>query len=220
MRRRSQKSFLVIGLGRFGSSLAMSLTRMGHEVLGVDNDEAIVDALRDEIAEVMLLDASNPRAIMELEVPQYDTCVVATGTSLAESILITMHLKEMGARRLVGKAVSDEHARILERIGADMVVFPEADMGERIAHTLSSKFIVDFFEVAPDVSVMEITAPAVFHHRTLTELSLRPRFGVTILGIRRGGQFAANPAADAAIEPGDELLVMGPDAAIEEMLGS
>jgi len=220
MPRRNRKSFLVIGLGRFGSSLAMELTRLGHEVLGIDRDMAIVEEFRDEIGEVMQMEASNPRAIIELAVGSFDTCIVATGSSLAESILITMHLRDMDAQRVVAKAVSEQHARVLEKVGADIVIFPERDMGRRIAHSLASSHLVDFFEIAPDVSVMEIAPPDSMLHKTLQELELRPRFGITVLGVKRDGQMDTNPLATTRILPGDDLLVMGQEAAVERLLGS
>lgn len=209
---------MVIGMGRFGSSLAIALTNLGHEVLGVDVDMGVVEELRDIVHEVIQLDATNPRALREIGVPDYDACVVGRGEDLGDSISITMNLRDLGASYIIAKAVTERHARVLEKIGADQVVFPERDIGERLAHTLVSPRISDFWELAPNASVLEIEPPPNTHHKTLAELALRPTWGITVLGIRRGEEFMVSPGADSKVLPGDQMVVLGEESSIEDFL--
>jgi trk system potassium uptake protein TrkA len=220
MRRRPQKSFLVIGMGRFGASLAIELTRLGHEVMGVDTDMDVVERFKNVIHEVHQADGCNPRAIEELGVESYHACIVGRGEDLGESITITVNLRDLGAKRIIAKAVTEQHARILTSIGADQVVFPERESGERLAHTLASPRIADFFELAPNVSMIEVDPPAMSHHKSLMDLQLRRRFGITVIGVRRHDEFIANPGPDSVVEPGDRLIVIGGEIEIEEFLAS
>lgn len=220
MRRRQRKSFLVLGLGRFGASVARTLAALGYDVVGVDEELAVLDEVKDVLSDVVQLDATNTRALRDLGIPEFDACIVGKGEELGMSIGITMNLIELGARFVVAKAVTDQHARILERIGAHEVVFPERDMGARLAHTLVSPLISDFFELAPDVSIVEIEAPPSSHGHSLSELELRPRYGITVLGIRRNAEFLASPTAEMVIQPGDRLAILGEESRIEDYLGA
>lgn len=220
MRRRDQRSFLVIGLGRFGRSLAIALTELGNEVMGVDVDMEVIEELKDLIDGVQMCDATNIRALAEVGVDAYDACIVGRGEELGESITITMNLFELGARWVIAKAATSQHARILEKLGVRPhdIVFPERDMGARLAHTLASPMISEFFQLAPNVSVMEVDSPDETHHHNLGELQLRPRLGITVLGIRRGQRFVTNPGADTVVEPGDKLVVFGEESRVEEFI--
>ncbi len=220
MRRLRRKTFMVIGLGRFGSALAVALTKLGHEVMGVDRSMDVLEDLKDLVSEVVQLDGTNPRALRDLGVQDYDACIVGRGEDLGDSISITMNLRDLGARHIIAKAVSDRHARVLEKIGADQVVFPERDMGERLAHMLVSARISDFFELAPNVSVLEIEPPTSTVGRNLVQLALRPTYGITVIGIRRGEQFMHSPGGDTVVNDGDRLVVLGEETAIEEFLAS
>ncbi len=219
MRRRQRKQFLVIGLGRFGSSLAVGLARLGHDVIGVDTDMEQLEALKDELGEVQQLDATNVRALAEVAVPDCDVCVVGRGEDLGDSINITMNLRDLGARYIVAKAVTEQHARILKQLGADQVIFPERDTGERLAHTLASPMITEFFEVTPDAALYTIDAPVVTHNKSLGELQLRPIWGINVLGIYHAGRFNPSPGADTIIAADDRLVVFGSEKSIEEFLG-
>lgn len=216
MRRRAPREFLVIGLGRFGSHLARELVALGHEVYGVDVDEGLVNLFAEDLSTVETLDATNVRALQRLRVRDFDVCVVASSSSLGDAIQITMNLLELGARHIVGKASSVQHARILERLGVHEVVFPERDMGVRIAHTLASPRIAELFQLTPEVSVVEVAPPPLTYDKTLGELHLRRRFGITVVGIRTGDEINANPSAETLIRPGDLLVVLGDENAIEE----
>jgi len=218
MGKRRSRSYIVIGLGRFGSSLAVSLTELGHEVLGVDTNMDVLEELKEELHEVVQLDATNPRALADLGIADYDTCIVGRGEDLGDSISITMNLRDLGAKHIIAKAVTERHARVLEKIGADDVVFPERDMGHRLAHTIGTARVSEFFELSPHVSVLEVQPPPSTHHQTLIALALRPRLGITVIGIRRGEALIPGPSGDAVIEPGDRLVVLGEESAIEEWL--
>lgn len=209
--RRERKSFLVVGLGRFGGALAASLTRAGHEVVGADLDMDIIDALKGDVLEVLRLDGTNIHALSEVGVPEFDACVVASGEDLGQSLTIVMNLRELGAKRIVAKAATAQHAVILEMLGVARrdVVFPERDMGERMAHVLGSPLIADFVSLAADLSLVEVDAPPQMVGSNLIDLDLRRRHGVTVVGIRRGTEFIGSPRAEEVIAAGDRLVLIG-----------
>ncbi len=159
MPKRRSRSYIVIGLGRFGSSLAVALSELGHEVLGVDTNMDVLEELKDDLHEVVQLDATNSRALADLGISDYDSCIVGRGEDLGDSISITMNLRELGAKHIIAKAVTERHARVLEMIGADQVIFPERDTGHRLAHTIGSPRVSEFFELSPNVSVLEVQPP-------------------------------------------------------------
>ena len=218
MAKRRSRSYIIIGLGRFGTSLAIALSDLGHEVLGVDIDMEVLEELKDRLHEVVQLDATNPRALSDLGISDYDACIVGRGEDLGDSISITMNLRDLGAKHIIAKAVTERHARVLEKIGADEVVFPERDMGQRLAHTIGSSRVSEFFELAPNVSVLEVQPPASAQHQTLIDLALRPKLGITVIGIRRGDTLLPGPSGEAVIQPGDRLVVLGEESAIEDWL--
>lgn len=220
MPRRQRKSFLVLGLGRFGASLAVALTELGHEVMGVDLSMETIEELKDRVYGVQQLDGTNIRALEEIGVPDYDVCIVGRGEDLGESITMTMNLRQLGARRIVAKAATEQHAMILAMLGVreQDIVFPERDMGQRLAHQLASPLISEFFELAPNVSIVEVDAPRATCHHSLGELQLRPRHGITVVGIKRPDRFIANPGAEVVVEPGDKLVILGEEDHIGEFL--
>jgi len=216
--KRLRKAFLVIGLGYFGRSVARSLVRLGHEVLGVDKDMAVLDELKDELTEVVQMDATQPQALAQLSIPDFDACIVGRGTDLAESITITMLLKDLGATYVIAKAMTDLQARILERIGADRIVFPERDSGERLAHSLVSPRILDFLELAPNYSLQEITAPPLMAGKTLGDLNLRREYGINVVVIKSGDHINPTPHGEDVIHAGDVLVIVGRDSDMERFL--
>ncbi|RKO67628.1 MULTISPECIES: potassium channel family protein [Desulfofundulus] len=203
------KQFAVIGLGRFGSSVARTLARMGYDVLAVDTNEERVNAITDEVTYAVCVDAMDEQALKSLGLRNFDVVIVAIGQEVQSSILVTVMLKEMGVPRVVAKAVTELHGKVLQRVGADMVVFPERDMGVRVAHALVSKNILDQINLSPDYSIVELMAPPEFVGKTLQESAMRREYGVTVLAIRRGEEIIISPGARQVINEGDILVALG-----------
>lgn len=203
------RQFAVIGLGRFGASVAQNLARMGYDVLGIDVNEERVNNITDFITHAVQVDAMDEHALKSLGIRNFDVVIVAIGEDIQSNILVTVMLKEMGVNRVVSKAVTELHGKVLERVGADKVVFPERDMGVRVAHALVSKNILDQISISPDHSIVELIAPDEFVGKTLGEGGVRGKYGVTVLAIRRGNDIIISPGAKQMIEEGDLLVVLG-----------
>jgi len=212
-------SVLVIGLGYFGQAVAETLLQMGHEVVGVDRDQQVVESVRDWLENLYCFDATDEDLLRRLGVSDFDACVVGTGADLGNSVLLTAILRDLGAKFIAAKAVTDRQAQILRKVGADLIVFPEKEMGQRLAHQLLSPGrILEHWQFDPEWSIEEIEAPAWMIGKTLRELDLRRRHGVTVIALRRKGQILPNPAGDDAIQKGDWLVVFGRNADLERMV--
>ncbi|MFZ5648589.1 MAG: potassium channel family protein [Bacillota bacterium] len=211
------KQFAVMGLGRFGSSLARTLVKMGHEVLAIDSDEKKVEELADVVTHAVQADALEDFSLKSLGIRNFDVVVVAIGQDIQSNILVTLMLKELGVKKVVAKASTELHGKVLQKIGADIVVFPERDMGERVARWLVSKNIIDLINVSPDYSLVELTAPAEIVGKTLLESALRKKYGITLLAIRRGNDFIISPGAKQVIEQGDILIVIGSNDRLKDL---
>jgi trk system potassium uptake protein TrkA len=211
------KQVLVIGLGRFGRAVAATLSTLGHDVLGVDRDDEAIQSLAPQLAGVMALDASNQRALAQLPIREFDVCVVAIGSAIQASILATSNLSELNAREVVAKAMTDEHARILSRVGAHRVLFPEREMGERLANALAGTNLIDFFELDPEYAIAEVRAPARVAGKTLRDANVRGHYGVIVLCVKSGAEIDVIPDAARAIAANDVLVVAGPTEAVERM---
>lgn len=215
-KRRDAKQFAVLGLGRFGIGVVRALSQMGYEVLAVDRDEECVQAVSDIVTHAVQADTTDDAAMRSLGLRNFDVAVVGIG-DLESSVLSTVILKELGVKHVVAKAVSEIHGKVLERVGADQVVFPERDMGTRVAHNLVSGNLVEYLELAPGVSIIEAVARKAFVGRTLRDLAFRARYDINILAIRRGKAINLGPSADDVIEEGDVLVAMGRDQALETL---
>ena len=213
-KRRNAKQFAVLGLGRFGSGVVKALAKMGYEVLGVDTDEERVQAVADYVTHAVQADSTDEAALRSLGLRNFDVAVVGIG-DLEPSVLTTVILKDFGVPYVVAKAVSELHGKVLQRVGADRVVFPERDMGIRVAHNLVSLNLVEYLELAPGVSIIEAVARRSFVGKSLKELALRARYDINILAIRRGETINLGPSANDVIEEGDILVAMGRDKALE-----
>jgi trk system potassium uptake protein TrkA len=213
------KQFIVLGLGRFGSAVATTLVELGHEVLGVDIDEERVDVLKDKITQAVQADITEEKVLKELGVKNFDAAIVGIATDLETSILVTMMLKEMGIKYIIAKAQNNLHAQVLKKIGVDKVVFPERDMGARIAQRLITPNIKDYIELEPDYNVIEIEALLEFADKTLSELDLRNKYGINVLAIKRNDSFNISPRAKDVIKKGDFLIVIGETKKITELAG-
>jgi trk system potassium uptake protein TrkA len=211
------KTFAIIGLGRFGSSLARTLAGMGYEVLAVDADENKVEELADKVTHSVQANALEEAVLKSLGLRNFDVVVVAIGQDIQANILVTVMLKEMGVRKVVAKASTELQGKVLEKIGADIVVFPERDMGERVARWLVSKNIIDQINLSPDYSLVELAAPPQFIGATLQESAMREKYGISVLAIRRGNDFIIAPEARQKIEKGDILIVIGQNVKLKAL---
>jgi len=202
------KEFLVIGLGRFGGGLAETLVGMGHDVLGVDADPKPVQEFSGLLTHVVEADSTSEAAMRQLGAGEFGTAVVAIGTDLEASILTTSVLADLGVARIVAKAVTEAHGRILQRVGAHRVVFPERDMGVRVGHSLAGS-ILDYFQLDPGFALVETAAPRELVGKTLADAEVRKRYGITVVCIKpQGGSFTyATP--DTVVQEGDVLVVAG-----------
>lgn len=203
------KQFVVIGLGRFGAAVAKTLYDMGYEVLGIDiNEEKIQEAINFTTHAVQT-DAIDEKSLKSLGVRNFDVAIVGIGQDIQSSILTTLILKEMGVKYVVSKAQNDLHGKVLYKTGADRVVFPERDMGIRVANNLTSTNILDYIELAPDYTIVEITAPDFMFNKSLKDLDLRAKYGINVVAIKTGKEILVSPTADATIKAGDIVVAIG-----------
>ncbi|MEJ6950539.1 potassium channel family protein [Natronospora cellulosivora (SeqCode)] len=203
------KQFIVVGLGRFGSSVARTLAENDYNVLAIDSVEERVQNIANDVTHAVEADATDEDALRTLGVRNFDVAVVSIGDNIHANILATLILKELGVKYVVVKAQDALHGKVLSKVGADRVVYPERDMGVRIAHNLISSNVLDYIEFAPNYSVIEIIASESMIGKSLSELKLRSHFNVNVMAIKRGKQLNMSPGADDKILEGDELIVMG-----------
>lgn len=206
------KTFVVIGLGRFGMAVATELSALSHEVLAIDRREDSVQRVADQVTHAVTGDARDPAVLRAVGVRNYDCAIVAVGDDVGNSALITLNLKEMGMREVICKAQSHVHRKVLEKIGADRVVFPEHEMGVKLAQGLSSSNVLNFIEVSDDYGIVELAAPKSWRYRTIRELDVRNRYRVNVIAVRRakdGQTLDVAPGADYVLEEKDNLVVLG-----------
>ncbi|HET9467488.1 MAG TPA: TrkA family potassium uptake protein [Vicinamibacterales bacterium] len=208
-----RKQFAIIGLGRFGSAMATTLAELGQDIIGVDSEPERVRTLADTLTQAVELDATDERALKAAGIHDVDIAVVSIGENIESSLLVVMLLKELGVKMIVAKAVTALHGRILEKLGVSRVVFPEREMATRTAHSLVMPNAIDYIELSRDFSIVELPAPAEFIGKNLKQLELRPRFGLTLVAIKRreGEADVTNiaPGAEEAIRQGDVLALLG-----------
>lgn len=212
-------SVVVVGLGRFGSSVAESLMRLGHDVMGIDRDAEPVQNWADLLTHAVQADSTNVNVMRQLGVADFSHAIVGIGTDLAASLMTIMTLTELEIKDIWVKAMTPEHGQIAQRIGAHHVVYPEADMGERVAHLISGR-MMDFIEFDDGFAIAKIHAPESSHNRVLAESGVRDSFGVTVVGIKRANEDFQHATPDSRVLPGDLLIVSGPTRRIQEFAGS
>jgi trk system potassium uptake protein TrkA len=218
-----RKQFGVIGLGRFGSAMATTLAELGYDVIGVDGDEERVRQLADTVTQAIQLDATDEKALRAAGIHDVDVAVVSIGENIESSLLVVMQLRELGIDTIVAKAVTPLHGRILEKLGVSRVIFPEREMAIRLAHSLAMPNVIDYIELSRDFSIVELPAPDAFIGRTLRQLELRPRLGLTLIAIKR--RPAASdpeitniaPPAEEVIQRGDVLALLGNNERLNQL---
>ena len=204
------KSFLVIGLGKFGRSCAKELCNLGHDVLGVDENLRLVNEASSYLTHTVQADSTDEDFLKSIAVNEFDSCIVAIGDNQESSVMITVLLKEHGAKNIIAKAQSEVHAKILEKVGADKVILPEYDMGIKLAHTLCNTSIYDLIDISPEHSIISIKAPKEWIGKTLGNLSAREKYGVNIIAIESELKEAnVFPTANTVINKNDTIIVIG-----------
>lgn len=203
------KQFAVIGCGRFGSSVAKSLYSLGYDVLAIDQDEEKIQEISDSVTHAVQADVIDESTLKALGIRNFDVVVVSIGSDIQASIMATLIAKELGVKTVIAKAQNELHGKVLYKIGADRVVFPERDMGVRVAHNLVSSSILDYIELAPDYSIVEIAAFQEWENKTLKELRLPIRYGINVMAIKRDKEVNISPYADDIILKDDVLIVVG-----------
>ena len=213
----ARQQVMVIGLGRFGSAVARELERLGHEVLAIDREEAIVNDIAAEVTHAAQLDAADEDALRSVGAADFRHAIVATSEIIESSIFATMALKRLGVPNVIAKAGSRLHGEILSRVGADRVVYPEREIGQRLAHTFSVPNVIDYLDVAPRFGIEKIRPPRSFIGRTFREIDVRGRLALTPIALRRGDRVIVNPARDERIGEGDELILIGQDDSLDQL---
>jgi trk system potassium uptake protein TrkA len=205
-----KEQVVVVGLGRFGSSVAREIERLGHEVLATDVDEAAVNEIAPDVTHAVQVDASAEGGLASIGAGDVSTAIVGISGNTEASIFATMALRTLGVRT-IAKAGSHLHARILEQIGAERVVSPEQEAGVRVAHTFNITGIVDYLVVAPRFGIARVVPPQAYLGRSLRDLDLQGRFSLTPIALRRGEKVVVNPTRDEVLHSGDELVLVGRD---------
>lgn len=212
-----KKQFIVVGLGRFGTTVAETLTQLGHDVLAIDKDEQLIQDISDKVTHAVQMDATDEYALRTLGVRNFDVAIVTIGSNIQSSIMVTLLLREAGVKYIICKGQSELHKKVLEKIGADRVILPEKDMGIRVAHNLISSNLLDFIELSPDYSVMEIQAPAAWVGKSLKNLHVRATYGINIMAIKEGNEINIAPGADDIIKEDSVIVCIGSNETLETL---
>lgn len=205
----SSKQFVVIGLGRFGTSIAKTLYSLGNDVLVIDKNEDVIQDIADNVTHAVQMDATDENAVKTLGLRNFDVAIVTIGNNIQSSVMVTLLMKELGVKYIIAKGNNDLHAKVLYKIGADRVILPEKDMGIRVAHNLVSSSILDYIELSPDYSIMEIQAVTEWQNKSLSELKLRTKYGINVMAIKNGEDINVSPSPDDKITAKDILVAIG-----------
>lgn len=211
------RSYAVIGLGRFGSEVAVELCKQGCEVLAMDTGSEAVAHVADAVTHAVVADGQDKEVLRTLGVGQMDCAVVAIGSDLAASVLVTMNLKELGVPQIICKAHDRTHRRVLEKLGADRVLIPEQDQAVRLARSLSKPNVLDYIELSEEYGIVEVPVPENWEGKDLRQLNVRAKLGVNILALRRSGKIHVSPTADFVIHQGDIAVVLGDSQALKKV---
>lgn len=203
------KQIIVIGCGRFGKSVAKTLSKLGHDVMIVDSDAEKIKELSDYVTHAVQMDAVDEASFKTIGLRNFDAAIISIGSNIQANIMSTLIAKEAGVPLVIAKAQNEMHGKILEKIGADKIVFPERDMGMRVAYGLSTPNILDVIEFSPDYSIVETLARDDWDNKSLKELKFSKTYGLTLIAIKRGDEINISPDADDLIKKGDLLVVLG-----------
>lgn len=212
-----RKSIGIIGLGRFGGTLAKQVTGLGHEVYGVDRDEKVVQKIAPYIAQSVIADFTDEDTVRELHLETLDVVVIAIGEDMNAKLLTAMVLQEIGCPYIVAKASTAIESKLLKKVGVDLIVYPEMDMAERVAQMLTGDHIVDYFQLSKDIGIVEIRTPQFMVDKNLKELELRKQYGVNIVALKRDNQIIATPDPNDRLRATDMLIVIGRNEEITKL---
>lgn len=214
---KDKRQFIVWGLGRFGSSIAETLTALGHEVLGIDNNEDVVENMADKLTHAVVCDVIDEKTVKSLGVRNFDVGIVAIGT-LEPSLLATMLLKEAGVKTIVAKASNSIHAKMLKKLGATQIISPERDMGRRVAHNLAYTNILDFVELSDNICLMEVKLKPDMYGKSLAEMDVRKKYNVNVVAVKhKDGTSEMTLEPDRPLKDGDMLVVIGTRKSVEAL---
>ncbi len=208
------KSYIVIGMGRFGSEAARRLCELGCEVLALDRSSELIQRISNDVTQAVVADVRDKEVLRALGVGELDCGVVAIGDSLGDSVLATMNLKELGVPYVVCKAHDETHRQVLLKLGADKVLIPEQEQANRLARNLSSPNVLDYIELSDAYGIIEVPAPTPWLHKSLKNLNVRANLGVNIIAVKQGEQINVAPGADYTVQPGDVMVVLGDTGAL------
>ena len=209
------KSYMVIGLGRFGTEAAKKLCELGCEVLAMDVSSDLVQKVSNYVTHAVVANAQDKEVLRALGAKDFDCAIVSIGGSLADSVLATMNLKELGVPYVVCKAHDETHREVLQKLGADQVVIPEQENAARLARSLSCPNVLDYIELSDAYGIIEVPAPKRWLNKSLKELNVRAKLGVNIIAVKHDGRINVSPAADYQILEGDTMVVLGDSAALD-----
>ncbi|GAA0181906.1 TrkA family potassium uptake protein [Clostridium sediminicola] len=204
-----KKQFVVIGLGRFGYSIAKELYLLGNDVLAIDADEDMIQSISDHVTHAVQADATDENSLRTLGISNFDVAIITIGSNVQASIMAALLVKDLGVKYILTKAHNELHAKVLIKLGVDKVIFPERDMGVRVAHNLVSSNILDYIELSSDYSIAEIASPESWFGKTLKELNMRSNFGINVMALKRNNEVNVSPSANDVIQKGDVIVAMG-----------
>ncbi|MEK4082109.1 potassium channel family protein [Solibacillus sp. FSL K6-1126] len=203
------KQYAVIGLGRFGTSIARKLHDAGQEVLGIDLDEENVEAAEGYVTDAVVADSTEEKALTSLGITNFDCVIVAIGNDIQSSILTVVLLKNLGMQKIIAKALGKRHGQVLEAIGVDWIIYPERDMGERVANQLLSPNLLNYIELSKNYNIEEVKIPSRMIGKNLKELDIRAKFNVSIIAIVRNDDIIVSPSPEELLQPEDLLVTIG-----------
>lgn len=211
------KQFVILGCGRFGGSVAKTLYKLGYDVMIVDSDINKVQEMSEYVTHAVQADASDEIALKAIGIRNFDVAIITIGGNIQSSIMATLIVKDMGVKTVISKAQNEMHGKVLAKIGADKIVYPERDMGVRIAHNLISSNILDVIQLMPDYGIVEINALPSWQNTSLKDLKLPNVYGVNVLAIKTGDETNVTPYADDIIKEGDKVIILGHNDNLEKI---
>lgn len=215
----SKKQFVVIGLGRFGYSIATTLYSLGNDVLVIDKNEDLIEDIANKVTHAVQADATDENTLKALGIRNFDVAVISIGGDIQSSVMTTLIVRELGVKYIIAKGNGELHAKVLYKIGADRVILPEKDMGVRVAHNILSSNILDYIELSSDYSIIEVQALEEWREKGLKDLDLRKKYGINVIAIKNGEKVNLNPTAEDKVHKDDVLVAIGSAEALNSLEG-